>query len=77
VPIASLNIEAAVLRGNGPYTARSASDRTDDWPFWYVTNDGRTNVLYFPGGAVLTSRAVAEQIAIKFNQAASPPEGET
>ena len=21
------------------WRARSASDKTDDWPFWYVTND--------------------------------------
>lgn len=34
------------LQGNGPFKARSASDRTDDWPLWYVAGpDKRTNVL--------------------------------
>ena len=53
------------LRGAGPYTARSANDRTDDWPSWYVTNDGRRNVQSFPDkpGAVLTDRETAEAMA--------------
>jgi hypothetical protein len=53
----------------GPYTARPAKDGCPDWPVWYVTNNGRTNVLSFPGcgGAVLTSRAVAEEIARRWN----------
>ena len=54
------------LRGDGPYTARSASDTNDAWPFWYVAGpDKRTNVLEFLDhpGAVLTTRDVAEQIA--------------
>lgn len=50
------------LSGNGPYTARSAADGKPDWPYWYVTNNGRTNNLRFPGGAVLTDRASAEEI---------------
>lgn len=25
------------------WRARSASDQTDDWPFWYVTNDRSPN----------------------------------
>lgn len=25
------------------YRARSASDRTDDWPFWYITDDHPAN----------------------------------
>lgn len=59
------------LAGPGPYRARSASDNTDDWPFWYVCGaDGRRNVLSFKApayGAVLTSREAAEAIAAKFN----------
>lgn len=50
------------LRGEGPFIARSASDKTDDWPFWYVSGpDGRRNVLYSPdqAGAVLTDKATA------------------
>jgi hypothetical protein len=56
------------LRGKGPYTARSASDDTDNWPFWYVTNDGRTNILEFTGGAVFTTRSGAEYIAAEQNK---------
>jgi hypothetical protein len=56
------------LRGKGPYTARSASDNTDEWPFWYVTDDGRTNILEFPGGRVLTTRERAEKIAKDENE---------
>jgi hypothetical protein len=56
------------LRGKGPYTARSASDNTDEWPYWYVTNDGRTNILEFPGGRVFTTRAWAEEIAKDANK---------
>ena len=61
--------DAAVLRGPGPYTARPAKDDTPDWAAWYVTNNGRTNILSFPGcgGAVLTSREVAEEIARRGN----------
>jgi hypothetical protein len=57
------------LWGSPPFTARSASDRTDDWPIWYVTDDGRRNVLRFPdkSGAVLTSREDAEEIAKEAN----------
>lgn len=39
----------------------------EDWPHWYVTNDGRTNVLSFKGGAVFTSRDEAEKIAAEAN----------
>lgn len=69
MPLFSDDIDAARPTAPGPYAARSASDRTGDWPFWYVTNDGRRNVLSFPGsgGAVLTSRQVAEAIAAKWN----------
>lgn len=59
------------LAGPGPYRARSASDHTDDWPFWYVCGaDGRRNVLSFTGcayGAALTSREVAQAISDKLN----------
>lgn len=56
------------LRLPGPYTARSASDRTEDWLYWYVTNDGRTNVLSFPHGRVFTTREHAEHIAEEANK---------
>lgn len=54
-----------LIRCSGVVSARSASDRTDDWPLWYVTDDSRRNVLSFPDkpGAVLCSRALAERIA--------------
>lgn len=50
----------------GPYFARSASDRTDDWPFWFVESGG-LNCMSGPGGAVLTSREVAEGLARAWN----------
>lgn len=72
--IACFDIDAARLSPTapgGPYRARSASDRTEDWPLWYVcAPDGRTNVLSFAApyyGAVLTGRAAAETIATHFN----------
>lgn len=55
--------------------ARSASDRTDDWPFWMVW-DGVVNVtaetmdaLGLPRkpGAVFVTREYAEEIASRFN----------
>lgn len=59
------------LASPGPYRARSASDRNEEWPFWYVCGaDGRLNVLSFGepfAGAVLTTRAGAELAAAKFN----------
>ena len=64
------DIENARLRGPGPYVARPAKDGDEAWPFWYVAGpDGRKNVLWFEGGggAVLTTREIAEAIANKFN----------
>ena len=58
------------LRGRGPFAARSANDRTDNWPFWYVAGpDGRRNVLTFldQPGAVFACREDAEYIAAKGN----------
>jgi len=56
-----------------PYRARSASDKTDDWPFWYVSGEGDSrNVLTLPQGhehkgAVMTSREIAEAVAKLWN----------
>ena len=62
----------STLARGGTYSARSASDRTDDWPFWYVCGpDGRSNVLSFKPpfyGAVLTTKDAAILIAEKFNR---------
>lgn len=30
------------------WRARSASDKTDDWPFWYVTDDQPTDINKTP-----------------------------
>jgi hypothetical protein len=60
------------------YYARSASDRTDDWPWWFVADKqlGGRNVtqevhklLNRPTqpGAVLCVRAYAEQLAGEAN----------
>ena len=60
------------------YYARSASDRTDDWPFWFVADAQKgglnataelvrqhCNVNH--KGATLCSRAYAEHLAIIAN----------
>lgn len=64
-----------MLLGPGPYKARSASDKTDDWPFWFVcqADDSRVgglhNILRFEGSlAMFTSRARAEEIAAHANE---------
>jgi hypothetical protein len=60
------------------YYARSASDRTDDWPFWLVadTQKGGLNVTaelvrqhlnVNPEGGTLCSRGHAERLAIIAN----------
>jgi len=71
-------IEAArlsLMAGAGPYAALSASDNTDEWPFWYVAGpDGRRNVLEFDApfrGAVFAPREMAKAIAHKFNEGRS------
>lgn len=38
----------------GRYFARSASDKTDDWPFWYVADDERA-------GANVTKQLLEER----------------
>jgi hypothetical protein len=62
------------------YYARSASDRTDDWPFWFVADSQRgglnvTNELvreHFPKlhrpGAVFLPREFAEGLAAAVNE---------
>lgn len=57
----------------GPYTARSASDRTNDWPFWYVAGeDGRYNGMSFDNSmAKFTTREMATEIAAAFNKQAA------
>jgi hypothetical protein len=61
----------------GPYVARSASDRTDDWPYWYVTpkSDGRSNCLEFSNGATFADRETAKAIAAHANGTHPAPEG--
>ncbi len=58
------------------YEARSASDKTDDWPFWMVWN-GSVNVTgkvarklgyLVPEGAVFVSRIGAERLAKEANE---------
>lgn len=53
------------LLRRGPYVAKSASEKTEDWPFWYVCGPDGINCLRFPRepGAVFTSRSAAEWIA--------------
>jgi hypothetical protein len=67
------------------YIARSTSDHTDDWPFWFVadSNRGGLNVTaelirqhFDPThqGATLTMRLDAQEIAAKANEAANVPD---
>lgn len=70
MPLCHFDVDAAELSGPKPYLARPAANNVEDWPFWYVAGpDGRRNVLRFPGcgGAVLTSREAAEEIARRGN----------
>ena len=60
------------------YYARSASDRTDDWPYWFVADSqkGGLNVTAVllrqhlnvdPKGKTLCQRDTAERLAILAN----------
>ena len=57
------------------FTARSASDRTDDWPLWMVVDSQGQNILgdisrmLGKPGAVFTNRCMAEKIAAILNKA--------
>lgn len=60
------------------YFARSASDRTDDWPHWFVADRHKGNlnvtVVLVPelrGHMPFLSRVKAEQIAAMANAAES------
>ena len=62
--------------------ARSASDKTDDWPFWMLW-DGHMNVtgriareigLDWPVGAVFTTRREAEWMSQQLADAAAAPD---
>lgn len=59
------------------YQAKSASDRTDDWPFWYVadTHRGSLNVtnqlVELTPGAVFTSKEIAEMVCKIANREAT------
>ena len=63
------------------WRARSASDKTDNWPFWYVTDDmphdrnklaDALDVLGIErnkGAQLFVPRAAAEEIARRLNEA--------
>lgn len=60
-------------------TARSASDRTDDWPYWFVTSPDHLLNITGPallalgvdiGGKTLVSREFAEALANTWNDIA-------
>jgi hypothetical protein len=61
------------------YYARSASDRTDDWPWWFVADSKRGGLNDTPEvcellnrptqpGATLCAREYAEQLAEEANK---------
>lgn len=58
------------------YFARSASDRTDDWPLWFVADRARGNLNVttqllpeLRGFSPFLSRADAEELARQSNRA--------
>lgn len=65
------------------YYARSASDKTDDWPFWFVADDSQgglnvtaevaeaTQSLCHRPGAVLREPWDAVKLAMRANRALS------
>ncbi|WP_425905137.1 hypothetical protein [Nitrobacter sp. TKz-YC02] len=62
----------------GRYFARSASDQTDDWPYWFVVDCSRSNlnvtVELMPelwGHLPFLSRDMAEELARVVNDPAS------
>lgn len=54
----------------GPYVARSASDRTDDWPYWYVHGADGVNCVRWHAHpfALFMSRAEALAVAAALNE---------
>jgi hypothetical protein len=60
-------------RGVAPFVARSASDKTEDWPFWFVCGQDRINYMYIEAkagtyGAKFCRRKIAERIAEALNE---------
>lgn len=61
---------------SGPYIARSASNKTDEWPFWYVAGpDEETNYLTDLGGfredrslPRFVTKSIAIDLAKKWNE---------
>jgi hypothetical protein len=47
----------------GPYTARSASNKTDDWPLWYVHGADGVNCLRWTHAPM--SLFIPRELAIK------------
>ena len=57
--------------GPAPYVARSASDRTDDWPLWYVADAvGFNGIKVEDSLAKFFDREGAEKVAAALNAAA-------
>jgi hypothetical protein len=55
----------------GPYVARSASDKTEDWPFWFVHGADGMNCARFADNplAIFMPRELAMQVAEALNRA--------
>lgn len=59
-------------QGQPPFVAKSASDKTLDWPFWYVHGADYVNFMMtdpprFYGGKFLP-RQEAEAVAVALNE---------
>lgn len=56
--------------GSGPYAARSASDKRDDWPFWMVVDANGVNGLTIVGSlAKFLNADAARAVAAALNEA--------
>lgn len=57
-------------RGKPPFVARSASDQTDEWPYWYVCGVDKINWMFIREGAgSFASKFAARELAIKIANA--------
>lgn len=56
--------------GKPPFVARSASDRTDEWPYWYVHGADKTNLMFIREGAgTCASKFAGRELAIRIAHA--------
>jgi hypothetical protein len=65
--MALIALEGFVPNGSGPYVAKSASSKSENWPIWYVEGGEGVNAMSGPNGAVFTIRSIACSLAEQWN----------